>query len=290
MASTTIKTFRTTPKRLTCSEVFFKCLEVFSGDGWGTLRDSIRGCVYNPILGNHGQFYDIETGDNPAGVPVDQAVWMRNGTTPVNSVYPLNLTPVALESGSWPHLQRRKVIIFGCGTVEYIGYARIPFGNGGAVMPGSDGNISVSCGGTLHGLVRGPDGSLLDITGQTFLHCDALALQGKHIAMIGEHTPATESGNGSFHYKLIFDDGSIPLDELEINPLEMLTPVTVQEDCTPHLNNFTRFGGLNFYGIRMFSFNGDLPPEPIREAAYKWMMRHYAAGHREEPPHFYGYD
>lgn len=291
MASTTIKTHRYTQKRLACSEAFFKCLETFSGDGYGVMSDAVAGAVYNPIQGNWGQWYDPETGDMPAYTPIADTVWMRNGVgTASNSVYPMNLQPVALQSGSWPNLAQKKVIIFGCGTVQVSAYMRIPFGNGGNIIPGSDGNVSVSCGGSFHGLVRGTNATLTDDSGITHPSVPATSLNGVLVALVGEYVPATAGGNGSFHYKIIRADGTIVMDATGLIPLEITEPVTIQADCTPHLNNLTRFGGLNFYGIRMFSFNNGLPPEAVREAAYKWMMRHYAAGHREEPPHFYGYD
>lgn len=289
MASTTVKTFRTTPKQLDCAEVFFKCKEVLAGNGYGSITDSIRGCRYNPINANTGQYYDPEfPEDNLAGTPITNVCWIANGSTPTNSVRPTNVVPVALEAGVWPNFVNRSVILIGYGYFRIPSVARIPLGGVAASSPNA-GLVSVSCGGAFHCVAKGPEGTTVNAPTDAGLGltCNT-SITNQLCMMIGEYQPKVGAVDGSFRARIVGDDGVALLSDTAV-ALDITTTVSVETDITPHLNNMTRIGGFDFLSIMAFSFAGGLPSESVREAAYKWMRRHHAAGHRELPPQFTGY-
>jgi hypothetical protein len=85
-------------------------------------------------------------------------------------------------------------------------------------------------------------------------------------------------------------NGNTLIGDDAVTPLDMTLVVDTVGDIRSDIRSVTRFGGINFYSILAFSFTGDMPPEAVRESAYKWMRRHHAAEHRELPPMFYGYE
>lgn len=135
------------------------------------------------------------------------------------------------------------------------------------------------------------EGLLAAVADPEGLTCDGLA--GKYVCVIGEYIPATTDGetvtNGSMHLKVTGYDGTVHIADDAATPLEMNLVADTVGDVRSDIRNVTRFGGIDFYSIMAFSFTGDLLPDAVREAAYKWMRGHHAAGHRELPPHFAGY-
>lgn len=286
MASTTVRTFRTTPRRLDCAEVFFKCLETFGVDGYGGMADSIRNCVYDPAYANPGS-ESYAAHEAAAGV-----YWIENGATPAKSVYPLVSVTSRLRDGTWPNFAQRKVITFATGIQRFAALARVPFGNGSNLVPGQDGNISIALSaGHFHAVVRSENEGLLAADSTSTVTGNSL--NGSYVNFIGEYIPATTDGvtvtNGSFRMRIIDLNGNTLMADDAVTPLDMTLVVDTVGDVRSDIRSVTRFGGIDFYSIMAFSFSGDLPAESVRESAYKWMRRHHAAEHRELPPQFVGY-
>lgn len=275
---------RTSPASLPSAGIFFKCLEIFAGDGYGSMVDSVTGARYNPLRGNTGQHEGVAPGE-----PVALTHWMQNGATWANSVRPTNTVSIPLEAGGWPECAGKQVIIFACGVVRDPGLTRIAFGNGQTAVPGSDGNLSISLAGQMHGLARMSSGLSTLTSGADPAGIVAnTSIDNKLVALIGEYVPAITGTPGTYRVRVVDANGVTIISDDAVTPIEMNLIVSVIGDITPNLNNKTRSGGMDFYSKMMFLFN-TLPPEAVRERAYRWMIRHHAQGHRELPPHFVGY-
>jgi hypothetical protein len=284
--------FRTTPATLPSAKIFFKCKELFAGDGYGVMADSIGGAVYNPIRGNTGQYPD-----SPANTPFQSGVvWMENGVgTRSNTVFPSIVDSTPLESGSWPNFGSKHIVMFACGILKN-SYCRVPIGNGSTFVPGQDGNFSISFNGRFHSVIRSKDDGLLaalaDPEGMTMA-----TLIDDPICLIGEYSPATTDGvtvtNGSARWRCtdmvgdVYTSGfTAPLGAGA--PLDMTLVVDTVGEVSPHIRNVTRISGCAFYSIVVFAFD-TMPPQAVRDAAFAWMRAHHPAGHRELPPMFAGY-
>lgn len=281
MSSTSVNT---APRRMTCAEVFFRCLETLPGDGSGGMVDDIRGCEFNLAAQNPGDGLDPAT----IGAPANPTYWMENGVTPVNSVRPKAATSVYLTQGTWPNFGQKAIILFSCGIVYQPGILRIPFGDGASFALPARGNISVSLAGEMHVAATGAEGGLLGTQTQTGL---TLGLEriGEFVGVIGEYLPATTDGvtvtEGSFHAKVVGIDGTTLLSSSDgVTPLDIMVPVDTVGDITSDQTNCSRFAGLDFYSIMAFSFANGLPSN--RETVYKWLMRQHAIENRVLPPHW----
>lgn len=257
-----------TKKPFACAEFFFRCLETLPGDGTGSMRDTIRGAEYAPV------------GITGAPIPMAGSYTLNNSEAASNAIFPECDTSIGLLSGSWPNFKRRSVITFACGRLVDPDVLKIPVGNGSAVIPGSDGNISVSFGGGgMHTLLRDADGTQVSIAPEPLR---ALPAIGTDIGVLVEYSPATDAGPGSITSKVIDMAGNTyGSGETET---KQTAQVLNQFDLNPGLNNLTRFRGMAFYSFIGFSFDEGLPAN--RNEAYLWMLNNHAAGIRHLPPQF----
>lgn len=253
-----------------CVDVFFRCLETLPGDGTGAMIDTKRGATYSPI-------------PTAGPVPIADTYWLENSDGASNSILPSCLSSIPLAAGSWPNWAQKSVITFATGRVMVPNKVRTPFGNGDTVIPGSDGNISVSFGGGMHTVIRDANGNQVYISSEP---ARALPAIGTDVGVIVEYQPATTDG-------ITVTPGWVRSRVVDVNgntfgsgSTETMQYATVQNvfDLNPSLNNKTRFGGLAFYSILAFSFNDGIPAN--REAAYLWMLKNHPAGNRSLPPQF----
>lgn len=263
----TARSILITKRPFACAEFFFRCLETLPGDGTGSMRDTVRGATYEPV------------GVNGAPIPTLGSYYIQNAAGLSNAVAPEADASIQLISGSWPNFKRRSVITFACGRLIDPDKLKIPVGNGGTVIPGSDGNISVSFGSGMHTLIRDADGTQVYIDPNTTKTLPAI---GTEIGVLVEYTPATASGPGLVTSKVIDFNGNT----FGSGATETMqsAPVLNQFDLNPGLNNLTRFRGLAFYSFLGFSFDDGLPAN--RNDAYLWMMENHSQGNRSLPPHF----